>query len=272
MTDKEKTESNVSENFGYKMEDVSIVELKKEDLEGATVIDGFPGVGLVGSITANYLINTLKLEQIGIMRSRHFPPLTVVHRGVPMSPVRIYAGQQVCKGDICDQIVVFVSEFSPQEKLIRPMASTMLDWVKKQKCARIISVEGFRSAEETEKEKEPDVYAIASTDSSRELITENKDTVPFEYGTVSGISGVLLNEGSRDGIDVISLLTASREGMPDAGAGARVVKAIDNMILQIDLDPEPLKKEARELEKYVQSMRAQAPKDMQASSTQSYIG
>ena len=66
MTDKEKTESNVSENFGYKMEDVSIVELKKEDLEGATVIDGFPGVGLVGSITANYLINTLKLEQIGL--------------------------------------------------------------------------------------------------------------------------------------------------------------------------------------------------------------
>ena len=262
----------MSENFGYKMEDVSIIDLKKEDLKGATVIDGFPGVGLVGSITANYLINTLKLEQIGVMRSRHFPPLTVVHRGVPMSPVRIYAGQQVCKGDICDQIVVFVSEFSPQEKLIRPMASMMLNWVKKQKCARIISVEGFRTTEPTEKEEEPVVYAIASTDSSRKLITENKDTVPFEYGTVSGISGVLLNEGSREGVDVISLLTASQEGMPDAGAGARVVKAIDNMILQIDLDPEPLKKEAKKLEKYVQSMRAQAPNEGRASSTQSYIG
>ena len=80
MTDKEDTESNVSENFGYKKEDVSIIDLKQENLEGATVIDGFPGVGLVGSITANYLINTLKLEQIGVMRSRHFPPLTVVHR------------------------------------------------------------------------------------------------------------------------------------------------------------------------------------------------
>lgn len=266
MSDKENAESSISENFGYRMEDVTIIDLKEMDLDGATVIDGFPGVGLVGSITANYLINTLKLEQIGIMRSRHFPPLTVVHRGVPMSPVRIYAGQQVCRKDMCDQIVVFVSEFSPQEKLIRPMASTMLNWVKRQKCARIISVEGFRTIE---KEEEPVVYAIASTDSSRKLITENKDTVPFEYGTVSGISGVLLNEGSREGIDVISLLTASREGMPDAGAGARVVKAIDNMILQIDLDPEPLKKEAKKLEKYVQSMRAQVPK---ASSTQSYIG
>ena len=272
MTDKKETESGTSENFGYKMEDVTIINLKKKNLEGATVIDGFPGVGLVGSITANYLINTLKLEQIGVMRSRHFPPLTVVYRGVPMSPVRIYAGQQVCRGDLCDQIVVFVSEFSPQEKLIRPMASTMLKWVKDQKCARIISVEGFRATDAPKKNVEPEVYAIASTDSAREIIIENKDTVPFEYGTVSGISGVLLNEGSREGIDVISLLTASREGLPDAAAGARVVKAIDNMILQVDLDPEPLKKEAEELERYVQALRAQVPKDEGISRTQSYIG
>ena len=53
---------------------------------------------------------------------------------------------------------------------------------------------------------------------------------------------------------------------------ARVVKAIDNMILQIDLDPEPLKIEAKKLEEYVKSMREQAPKESQGSSTQSYIG
>ena len=31
MTEKETLESNMSENFGYKMEDVSIIDLKKED-------------------------------------------------------------------------------------------------------------------------------------------------------------------------------------------------------------------------------------------------
>ena len=48
------------------MEDIVIYELEKMNLKGAVVIDGFPSVGLVSSIVANFLINTLKLEQVGI--------------------------------------------------------------------------------------------------------------------------------------------------------------------------------------------------------------
>ncbi|HUI38593.1 MAG TPA: PAC2 family protein, partial [Thermoplasmata archaeon] len=42
---------------------VRIYEVKRVDLEGAIVIDGFPSVGLVSSIVANYLIDTLEMEQ-----------------------------------------------------------------------------------------------------------------------------------------------------------------------------------------------------------------
>lgn len=40
---------------------VRIYELKRVDVEGAIVIDGFPSVGLVSSIVANYLIDTLQM-------------------------------------------------------------------------------------------------------------------------------------------------------------------------------------------------------------------
>ena len=59
-------------------EDVEIYELKRMDVRGATVIDGFPSVGLVSSIVANYLINTLDLTQIGIMDSVYFPTVSLV--------------------------------------------------------------------------------------------------------------------------------------------------------------------------------------------------
>ena len=52
---------------------VTIHELVKQKLKGAVLIDGFPSVGLVGTIVANFLINTLKLEQIGIIDSPKFP-------------------------------------------------------------------------------------------------------------------------------------------------------------------------------------------------------
>src|SRR5216110_3570459 len=100
------------------MEGIQIYELKRMDLRGATVIDGFPSVGLVSSIVANYLINALNLVQIGIMDSVYFPTVAMVRDGQPMNPVRIYAGPKM---DDRDQIVVFISEFQPPPNLIKGM-------------------------------------------------------------------------------------------------------------------------------------------------------
>jgi len=72
---------------------VRIYEIKRVDVEGAIVIDGFPSVGLVSSIVANYLIDTLEMEQIGIVESPAFPTVSLIRNGDPQHPVRIYAGR-----------------------------------------------------------------------------------------------------------------------------------------------------------------------------------
>ena len=52
---------------------INIHEIVEKDLKGSVLIVGFPSVGLIGTIVANFLINTLKLEQIGIIDSSKFP-------------------------------------------------------------------------------------------------------------------------------------------------------------------------------------------------------
>src|SRR2546421_392197 len=122
------------------MEGIQIYELKRMDLRGATVIDGFPSVGLVSSIVANYLINALNLTQIGIMDSVYFPTVALVRDGQPMNPVRIYAGPKV---DDHDQIVVFISEFQPPPNLIKAIAATVLDWAQDARCNLLVCPEGL---------------------------------------------------------------------------------------------------------------------------------
>ena len=39
---------------------IKIHEISKQKLKGAVLIVGFPSIGLVGTIVANFLINTLK--------------------------------------------------------------------------------------------------------------------------------------------------------------------------------------------------------------------
>src|SRR5437763_417751 len=147
--------------------DLQVHEFEEVDLTGATIIDGFPSVGLVSTITANYLIDVLELQQIGIMDSKFFPTVSIVRNGVPLYPVRIYAGKGVC---------IFISEFQPAPKLIRPIAETILAFAKRKGAKTIISPEGLVLDQENagEEEQEVQVYALGSTPETRELLAKHK--------------------------------------------------------------------------------------------------
>src|SRR4030042_540923 len=149
--------------------DVRIHEFKRKDLRNATIIDGFPSVGLVSSIAANYLIKILEMEQIGIMDSSQFPTVSLIRDSKPLSPVRIYAGEKGKKGD---QIVAFISEFQAPPNLVRPIARTLVDWAIEQKCRMIVSPEGLVVDPELRESAEISdvVFGIASTQRGRELL------------------------------------------------------------------------------------------------------
>lgn len=251
------------------MSSIKIHEISKQNLKGAVLIDGFPSVGLVGTIVANFLINTLKLEQIGVIDSPRFPAISVVKEGVPHNPMRLYSGEQVCNDGTCNQVVVCVSEFTPPTEITKDLVNTLMDWASKNGCTKIISAEGFNSGPKKE-DKDNEIYGIASTEGSRTWIKDAK-VKPFTYGTVGGITGALLNEGKIRNMNVLGLLAEVNEDLPDARAAASVIKAIDELLLAIDLDPEPLLKEAQELEQEVQAVREQAPSEV-SSSVPRYIG
>ncbi|MHB8584694.1 MAG: proteasome assembly chaperone family protein [Thermoplasmatota archaeon] len=228
--------------------DLTIHEFKHVDLRGATIIDGFPSVGLVSTITANYLIDVLELEQVGILDSRWFPTVSIVRNGVPLYPVRIYAGKGVC---------VFISEFQPAPKLIRPIAETILRFAKEKGCAYVISPEGLVIDSEEGKEGEVNVYALGSTPTCRDLLQKHK-LAQFGNGIITGVSGVLLNLGKTEGLNTISILAEANPNYPDARAAAKVIEAIDGLLESVDIDVKPLYTEAENIEKTLRMMQKQA--------------
>jgi uncharacterized protein len=243
------------------MEALSVTELKRMNLKDATVIDGFPSVGLVSSIVANYIVNSLELEQIGILDSIYFPSVALVRKAEPLSTVRIYAGEQVKSEEGgSDQIVVFISEFQPPNNLIKVIAKTILDWILEQKCRQLICPEGLviereeGSTEESENDLE--VYGIASTKRGNELLEKN-DIKLFHEGVITGIAGVLLTEGKMRDFEVLGLLAEAHPNYPDARAAATVLSAIDRLLPAIKLDPKPLFQEAEGIEAQLKNLQKQ---------------
>jgi uncharacterized protein len=236
--------------------DVRIYEFKRMDLRGATIIDGFPSVGLVSSIAANYLIKILDMEHIGIMDSAHFPTVSLIREARPLSPVRIYAGKKEKSGD---QIVAFISEFQAPPNLIRPIAYTLVDWAEEQKCKMIVSPEGLVVDPELRDSAEISdvVFGIASTARARELLKQH-GIQSFEEGVISGVAGVLLNEGRKRDVDVVTLLAEAHPDFPDAKAAALVLEAIDDLLLGIEFDAKPLFEEAQRIEERIREIQRQA--------------
>ncbi|HVL87669.1 MAG TPA: PAC2 family protein [Candidatus Thermoplasmatota archaeon] len=228
--------------------DLSIHEFAQVDLTGATVIDGFPSVGLVSTITANYLIDVLELQQIGIMDSRFFPTVSIVRNATPMYPVRIYAGKGVC---------VFISEFQPAPKLIRPIADAILAFAQRKGCTTIISPEGLVLEQAGDNPEEVAIYALGSTDATRALLAKHKLPM-FGNGIITGVSGVLLNLGKKHGFDTISILAEANPNYPDARAAAKVIEVIDALLEHIEIDVKPLYTEAENIERTLRMMQKQA--------------
>ncbi len=234
------------------MEGVEIQLLKSADLRGATLIDGFPSVGLVSSIVANYLIGALKLGQVGVMDSSFFPTVALVKGGVPLNPVRVYAGDTAG-----GKVAVFISEFQPPTDMIKEIAERVLEWGAEQGCSLIVSPEGLIVDGEEGPGDLITVYGIGSTPTARGIL-EDSGVPIFEEGVITGIAGVLLNEGRKKGFDVISLLAEAHPDYPDARAAARVIETVDRLILKMDLDTGPLYEEAGRIEEELKSIHRRA--------------
>ena len=230
---------------------IEMHKFKDINLRGATIIDGFPTVGLISTIIANYLIETINLDQICAIDSHDFPPVSMVYAYKPKFPARIYADEK-------NKIAVFLSEFTPTPSMSRPIANKILAWAIENQCKRIISPEGLPlPISDEEIKKECIVYGVGSNTAARKYM-EQLGIEQLKTGIISGVSGVLLNEGRLQDFEVISLLAEVHPNYPDARAAAKIIEVINKLIKKVDIDPEPLYEEAERIEGYIKRLRSQA--------------
>jgi len=227
--------------------DLFIHEYKHLKIDKGMVVIGFPSIGLVSSIAANFIVKTLNLERVAAILSDEFPPYTIVHEGEVAPPVRIYAGQRMCdeKGEKCEQLIVITAEFLPAPNLLRPLTDLILDWCKRNDVNTILTLEGMNLGENPEK---GEILAVATGERCRKML-ESYGLKELKEGMVSGFSGVFLYEGDRLNMDVICLLGPARPDYPDARGAARLLEQVVKMLPELKLDPEPLFKEAEQVEK-----------------------
>ncbi len=217
----------------------------KPKLKRPTLVEGFPGLGLVGTISASYLVEKLKMEPLGYITGDQFPPLAAVHNYRPLFPARMYYSQK-------HDLIVFVSEFVIPIGAVNELADKMYDFAKRMKVDRIVSLGGI-----TIKGEQDEVFAIASLPSLGSSLGKIKSVKLIKEGATTGVTGVLLARGAVEEYPVISLLAESQEGYMDPKAAAMVLEVL-NGLLGIKIDTSALEEEAKAIDDKVKNVMSKA--------------
>jgi uncharacterized protein len=236
---------------------IEIHSVKKLDLKGGILIDGFPSGGLSNSIASMCFMSSVQNQLVSVLESPSFPPISTVRSGIANSPVRIYANEEL-------RISFLISELNLNQSLYYDVSRTILRWAKENECELVISSESLSTQKTTKemkhsrKERQPhNLYGAASTESAKQRIIDSNITALELYnGSVTGIPALLLNEGARTDFDVIVLLGKLPIKSSEYRAAAAVSQAIMKLVPGLTCDTKFLISMARTYEQELLRLRA----------------
>ena len=109
---------------------------RKKKLNSPILIAGFPGAGLVGSISTSYIINKLHMNQMACVESEFIVPGVIYAEGKLRHPFRLYSNEE---GDVC----VLVCEAPIMVHGMYSVLDTVVKWALNNKVKEVIVLDGI---------------------------------------------------------------------------------------------------------------------------------
>ncbi len=214
------------------MKTTVIKELANVELKNPILVEGFPGLGMVGSIATKYLVKQLKAQKLAVLHSPHFPYHVVVDK---KGGARLLRGEfYFLKNETGENDFIFLTGDSQSQTIEGQfeVANSILDFAEKKKVKIVITIGGYRN----EFEGTPNVVAVSTNPVLLEKAL-NAKAVSSEAGTpIVGTAGLLLGLAKFRRMDAVCLLGETRGYLPDPKTAKTVIEILQGLLgLDVDL-------------------------------------
>jgi uncharacterized protein len=224
-------------------------EGKIPTLNKPILIEGLPGIGNVGKIAIDFLIEELKAEKIYSFFSYKFPHMVFVNEKnlVDMPKLEIYYKKFKGKPDL----LLLTGDVQPiDEESCYSFCEEVLKIANKFKCSEIITTGGIGLQNLPEK---PRVYVTGnSTTLLKDYAKGTEKEIFGIVGPIVGVSGILLGLGKKRKIKGVSLL-AETFGHPmylGIKGAKEILRVLENKF-KYGIDLKKMSKEIMEAEKEI---------------------
>jgi len=255
------------------MKETIVKVIKKVELEDPILIEGLPGVGHVGKLVAEHIVEELNAEKIIEIYSPHFPPQVLINDDFIAELVKneVYAYKSDNKIDIL--IVVGDHQCVTNEGHYE-ITGIILDISQEYSVKRIYTLGGYGTGQLTESGTV--LGAVNNTDMIEEMKgygIEFRENEPA--GGIVGVSGLLLGMSKFVDIDAACLMGITSGYLVDPKS-AQAVLSVLSKILDLEIDTQALQDRAKDMEriiaKIVEMEQMQMQHDVGTDEDLRYIG
>jgi uncharacterized protein (TIGR00162 family) len=210
-----------------------IKELAKAELNNPVLIEGLPGLGLVGKIATRYLIRQLKAQKLAYLYSPHFPYFVLVSK---KGNVRLLRGTFYFwkNKSGTNDLILFTGDSQAQTiEGQYEISDCLLSFAKQHGVERIVTLGGYR----VEAKDKPRVVAAATSSMLLNEALKAKAVVSPVGSPIVGTAGLILGLAHFDKIEALCLLGETRGYLPDPMAAKSVLEVLQTMFdFAIELD------------------------------------
>ncbi len=230
------------------MNETIINILEKPELDNPIFIEALPGIGHVGKLVADHIIEELNGTKWVEIYCPEFPPQVLVNEDGVIEPMinELYYLKDV--GESKQDYIFLVGNtqaLSPEGQY--GLCSQILDLVEDYNISKIFTLGGLATGQPVESAK------VFGSVTDIELIDELKDigvTIRSADGGIIGASGLLLGLGKLRGIDGVCLMGETPGYFIDAEA-AEALLLILLKLTDLVVDIEKLEERAEETRKMI---------------------
>jgi uncharacterized protein len=244
----------------------------KKKLNSPILIAGFPGAGLVGSISTSYIINKLHMNQIACVESEFIVPGVIYTEGKLRHPFRLYSNKE---GDIC----VLVCEAPIMVEGMYSVLDTFVKWALNNKVNEVmvldgIAVEGLPDSKRmpiilSSDGREADAANLIDDNNNKNSDVTNKEeeekkddnshSIYPSTAFIGGIAGGILSSCLSNGIASKALLISAARRIPDPEGAAIIIESLSKIT-----NNESLKIDTQQLREQGASLKMRMEKIMQS--------
>jgi len=226
--------------------------------KNVTIIEGFPGFGLIGTIATEFLMEHLETEKIGIVEMEEIPAMIAIHDNKVIEPISFHYNKK--------HNVVLVHAINVGKNLGWKLADIISQLAKDLSAKEIISLEGVGSP--NAEQGRIFYYSTKGNDVAKRL---KGIANPLNEGIIVGVTGALLARSTST--PLLALFAEARGNLPDSKAAAHIIEALD-AYTNLDVDPKPLLKQAQLFEKKLKGLLTKGKKAEQVREDKhlSYVG